>query len=140
MVQLRWLGEADDTQVKDVDLLDAGPPLTVRLRIGQGDQPRQLEVSLVKPIRLGRSDPVEDVFPEIDLTDNLGRENGVSRKHACIFQRGSSVEVEDLGSTNGTRLNGERLAPYRAKPLRDGDQLQMGKLLIEVSLVSRPSR
>jgi pSer/pThr/pTyr-binding forkhead associated (FHA) protein len=46
--------------------------------------------------------------------------------------------VEDLGSTNGTLLNGERLSPYIPEILKDGDQLQLGKLLIEVCLEPHP--
>ena len=135
IAQLNWPGEAEDTQDEDMDLPDSRS-LIVNLRIGQGDQARELEVSLVKPIRLGRSDPVENIFPEVDLTDALGKEYGVSREHACIFQRDDAIRVEDLGSTNGTLLNGEPLTPYLARPLNDGDQLQLGKLLIEVSFVS----
>jgi hypothetical protein len=93
-----------------------------------------LEVPLARPIRLGRMDPNQNIYPEVDLTDYLALENGVSREHACIFRRGNSIEVEDLSSTNGTLLNGKRLAPYLPVPLSDGDQLQLGKLLIEVGL------
>ena len=132
--QIRWLTEANEAQAKDAGLPDARP-LTIRLHIGWSDRARTLEVSLVKPIRLGRNDPAEHVFPEIDLTAGHARQYGVSRQHACIFQRGETVEVQDLASTNGTLLNGERLAPYVPEPLKDGDQLQLGKLLIEVSLV-----
>ncbi len=132
--QIRWFRADGAAPAKDSGLSEA-TPLTIRLRIGQGDQARELEISLVKPIRLGRNDPVEHVFPEIDLTDSLGREYGVSRQHACIFQRGETVEIQDLASTNGTLLNGERLAPYVPEPLKDGDQLQLGKLVIEVKLV-----
>jgi pSer/pThr/pTyr-binding forkhead associated (FHA) protein len=92
-----------------------------------------LEVPLTKPIRLGRIDPREGVYPDVDLTTDLAMEHGVSREHACIFRRGNAVEVEDLASTNGTMLNGTRLAPYLPAPLKDGDQLQLGRLLIEVS-------
>ena len=131
----RWLGEADDSQLRAGDL-HTTEPLTIRLHIGKGNQARELEVSLVKPVHLGRNDPAQDTYPEIDLTDSLAREYGVSRKHACVFQRGKAVVVEDLGSVNGTLLNGKRLAPYIPAPLKDGDRLQLGKLLIEVSLVS----
>jgi pSer/pThr/pTyr-binding forkhead associated (FHA) protein len=79
-------------------------------------------------------DPNQSIYPEIDLTDDLALAYGVSRRHACIYRRGNDVEVEDLGSINGTLLNGKRLAPYIAEPLKDGDQLQLGKLLIEVCL------
>ena len=136
--QIRWLTEANEAQARDTGLQDA-KPLTLRLCIGRGDRARTLEVSLVKPIRLGRNDPAELVFPEIDLTAGYGRQYGVSRQHACIFQRGETAEVQDLASTNGTLLNGERLAPYVPEPLKDGDRLQLGKLLIEVSFVSQPT-
>jgi pSer/pThr/pTyr-binding forkhead associated (FHA) protein len=95
---------------------------------------RQLEVVLSRPIRLGRVDPQQSIYPEVDLTEDHALQYGVSRQHACIFQRENAVEVSDLGSTNGTLLNGKRLAPYTPQPLSDGDQLQLGMLLIEVSL------
>ena len=98
-----------------------------------GANAREVEVPLTKPIRLGRVDPKEGVYPDVDLTDDLAMQHGVSREHACIFRRGNTVEVEDLASTNGTMLNGRRLAPYLPVPLTDGDQLQLGMLLIEVS-------
>ena len=93
---------------------------------------------MIRPIRLGRVDPKEGVYPEVDLTD--AKKDGVSREHACIFRRGHAVEVEDLGSTNGTLLNGSRLAPYQPASLNDGDQLQLGNLLVEVSFDVHPAR
>ncbi len=123
--------------------------LTIRLRIspldsspdrpnGKAVQARELQITLIKPIRLGRVDPREGVYPEIDLTD--AKKHGVSREHACIYRRGHAVEVEDLGSVNGTLLNGSRLAPYKPASLHDGDQLQLGNLLVEVSFDVHPAR
>ena len=100
---------------------------------------RELESRLAKPVRLGRIDPAQDIYPEVDLTLDQGYEHGVSREHACIFRRGCAIEVEDLASTNGTLLNGERLSPYLPVPLKDGDHLQLGKLLIRVSLEAKYS-
>jgi pSer/pThr/pTyr-binding forkhead associated (FHA) protein len=51
----------------------------------------------------------------------------ISRAHAAIgFEQGDFF-VQDLGSTNGTRVNGTR-EPRTS--LRDGDELQLGKLLL----------
>jgi pSer/pThr/pTyr-binding forkhead associated (FHA) protein len=100
---------------------------------GNRARARVLEIPLKKPVCLGRIDPKEGVYPDIDLTADLAMEFGVSREHACIYRRGNAIEVEDLASTNGTMLNGTRLSPYLSAPLKDGDQLQLGKLLIEVS-------
>lgn len=133
VARINWLGRMRDAQTNDADLPRTGP-LSIRLIIGEGAQQRELEVLIVKPVRLGRSDPTQNIFPEVDLTDDLAMERGVSREHAAIFGRGASVMVEDLGSTNGTLLNGERLDPYMPEPLQHGDQLQLGQLLIEVRL------
>jgi pSer/pThr/pTyr-binding forkhead associated (FHA) protein len=116
-----------------MDLPGTGP-LSVRLTIRRKTRKRELEITLIKPVRLGRSDPVQNIFPEVDLSDDLALESGVSREHACIFARGRTLMVEDLGSTNGTLLNGKRLDPYIPEQLNHGDQLQLGKLLIEVRL------
>jgi pSer/pThr/pTyr-binding forkhead associated (FHA) protein len=51
----------------------------------------------------------------------------VSRRHATIRAEGDSVTIEDLGSTNGTFVNGERIDQPR--PLRDGDEVQIGAVV-----------
>ncbi len=55
----------------------------------------------------------------------------VSTVHARVFRRGDEVLVEDLGSRNGTFVNGERVvAPTR---LRRGDHVQFGQTVAEVT-------
>ena len=49
----------------------------------------------------------------------------LSRRHAHFFIRGGEAWLEDLGSTNGTFLNGERLDEH-ARPLADGDTIVFG--------------
>lgn len=49
----------------------------------------------------------------------------VSRRHARIERRGEAWVVLDLGSTNFTRVNGERLR--RERELAHGDELQFGR-------------
>jgi hypothetical protein len=109
-------------------------------RLRKRDEAGELEIPLTRPIRLGRIDPTQDIYPEVDLSSFLGLECGVSREHALIVRRGNVIEVEDLASTNGTLLNGKRLSPYLPVPLQDGDLLQLGKLLIEVGLSVRPDQ
>jgi len=55
----------------------------------------------------------------------------MSRAHAAIGYDGAHFFVQDLGSTNGTKLNGERAE--RAE-LSSGDRILLGKLLLEVVL------
>ena len=51
----------------------------------------------------------------------------VSRRHARIERRGEAWFVVDLGSTNFTRVNGERVR--RERELADGDELQFARAL-----------
>ncbi|HHY56326.1 MAG TPA: FHA domain-containing protein [Chloroflexi bacterium] len=49
----------------------------------------------------------------------------VSRNHARVFWAGDHYRVEDLGSKNGTHVNGQDVAPNTSVPLQDGDELQI---------------
>jgi DNA-binding winged helix-turn-helix (wHTH) protein len=53
---------------------------------------------------------------------------GVSRHHARIVVSGDRASVEDLGSKNGTYLNGERVT--RACPLHDGHEIRLGPVTL----------
>lgn len=55
----------------------------------------------------------------------------VSRHHAWIERDGSRLQVTDVGSTNGTRVNGEHV---HIAELQDGDRLQMGSSAMVVSI------
>jgi predicted component of type VI protein secretion system len=58
-----------------------------------------------------------------DVTFRLADRN-VSRRHARFLRQSGMIFVEDLGSLNGTRVNGERITGKRR--LRDGDLIQIG--------------
>src|SRR5215831_682498 len=55
----------------------------------------------------------------------------MSRAHAAIGYDGANFFVQDLGSTNGTRVNGNR---EQKAVLRSGDEVQLGKLAVAVTL------
>ncbi|MGH2591902.1 MAG: FHA domain-containing protein [Anaerolineae bacterium] len=81
---------------------------------------------------LGRLDATRGVFPDVDLTPDGGLEGGVSRRHARVHQQKLQFFIEDLGSANGTFLNGQRLTPYLPHPLRDGDEVQLGRVRLRM--------
>ena len=60
----------------------------------------------------------------------LTADNFVSQVHARVFRRGEELWVEDLGSTNGTLVNGRRAAV--ATPLHKGDRVQVGRTVLEL--------
>jgi len=91
------------------------------LKIVQG--PRELmnvTVPVTGPIVIGRS-PGADIV----LGDDF-----VSGRHARVAPAGDSAIVEDLGSTNGTVLNGKRLSVPTT--LREGDTIDIGSVRLRV--------
>ncbi len=109
---------------------ETGRPVTLSFLIV--DLNRQIEFPLTKELNIGRLDAATATFPDLDLTSYGGLEKGASRRHAKITRRGQEIFIEDLGSVNGTFLNGKRLTPYLQHPLTSGDEIQVGRLVFRV--------
>jgi pSer/pThr/pTyr-binding forkhead associated (FHA) protein len=77
-------------------------------------------------VRIGRRSASRRIEPEIDLADPPA-DRGLSRLHAkLIGGPDGSWSVVDLGSPNGTLVNGSEILPGEAVPLRDGDRINLG--------------
>jgi len=83
---------------------------------------------------LGRVSEAQPIMPDIDLTPYQAYASGVSRLHAVLKREGKRVLVMDLGSSNGTYLNGKHLPPNTEHTLNHGDLLALGKLKIQILL------
>lgn len=83
---------------------------------------------------IGRVSPEQKVQPDIDLSLAHGIEQGVSRLHLALRYYGDEqvIQINDLGSANGTFVNGQKLHPSERRILRDGDELRLGKLALRV--------
>jgi pSer/pThr/pTyr-binding forkhead associated (FHA) protein len=81
---------------------------------------------------IGRMDLRRPERPDIDLTAYGGMEKGVSRIHAAVEPKGNLLTLIDLGSSNGTYLNGHRLPPNEPYTLREGDEIHLGKMVIHI--------
>lgn len=68
----------------------------------------------------------------LDLSPLGGYARGISRRHAAIRRTEHGYEILDLGSVNGTWLNGERLAPHKYYPLASGSHLRLGNMRLFV--------
>jgi DNA-binding winged helix-turn-helix (wHTH) protein len=87
----------------------------IRMYVTHGDREFLLAAG---PVVIGRA---HDAGVRIDS-------GGVSRHHARIFIAGHDARVEDLGSKNGTFVNGERVTGVRL--LKDGDEIRVGPVAV----------
>jgi hypothetical protein len=70
----------------------------------------------------------------IDLTLFDGYRYGVSRQHAMLWRSSDNyLLIEDLGSRNGTFIEGQRLEPLKRYLLNHDDRLQLGELFLRLS-------
>lgn len=75
---------------------------------------------------LGRQSPADNIYPEIDLTE-LDPESYVSRRHGKITRQGSKYLYEDVSSSNGSFINGNRLQSGIQTELHDCDTIRLGR-------------
>lgn len=83
---------------------------------------------------IGRVDSIEELFPEVDL-ENYDVDAKVSRRHARVHLKDGGIFVEDLGSLNGTFVNGDQqLAKGERRELQNGDEIIVGKTVLRVEV------
>ncbi len=85
---------------------------------------------------LGRVSEGQPIMPDVDLSPYQAYAAGVSRLHAIVKRSADGMAFMDLGSANGSFLNGKRLAPNEEHPLRHGDVVALGKMKIQILLKS----
>ncbi len=93
--------------------------------------PKPITLAGQTEYRLGRESADQQPI-EVNLGPYGAREKGVSRLHATLRVDRQQVLLMDLGSSNGTQLNGTPLAPNEPARLESGDEIRLGKLSIKV--------
>jgi hypothetical protein len=96
------------------------------------DMPAPVIIRPAKKTVLGRADLNSQQKPDIDLSPYGALDKGVSRVHAAIMRNEDTLTLVDMGSANGTHLNGQRLVPDQPRILRDGDEIRLGKLVAHI--------
>ncbi len=112
-----------------------GPAWRLQFKVGD----KKITLDLEDVMLIGRSaDGEEQKSLSLDLGPHGAYQGGVSRQHAAITRHEGGLYVEDLGSTNGTRINGFQLTARRKYRLRDGDEVEFARLRTLIRFV-RPS-
>lgn len=88
----------------------------LRLKILASDRPEETRSFLDGPVLVGRAPEAQWVLPHLSI----------SRRHALFHKEPQGWFVEDLGSRNGTFLDGQRV--QGKKPLRAGQRLRLGEV------------
>ncbi|MFN8454617.1 MAG: FHA domain-containing serine/threonine-protein kinase [Anaerolineae bacterium] len=122
----------EKTSVIDTEELHRSLEVTVRLKITASGQE-------IAPLAAGRSELIigrahKEVAPDIDLAPYGGGQAGVSRRHGRLVRQGDEWLVEDLGSINGTFLNGAKVEPNQLKKLKNGDIIRCGQVELQFML------
>lgn len=99
---------------------------------------REIPLPATSVAYLGRRDDEHSIQPHIDLTVDGASTDGVSRRHARVHLTRAGTFIEDLASTNGTFINGQRLLPAQLYPLEHGDMLHLGRLKLVVTFSRDP--
>jgi hypothetical protein len=105
---------------------------TLLLHIRNQAEPMMVELG-DEQLTLGRVDNAKGSTVDIDLTQYGALKTGVSRVHAVFFRsEDDTLYVADLGSANGTFLNGHQLAANEPLPVNNGDEISLGKMRMHV--------
>lgn len=81
---------------------------------------------------LGRVAEGQPILPDVDLSPFDAYAQGVSRLHAALKINKNRVAIMDLGSSNGTRVNGQKIVPHVDYPISHNDQIALGKMRIQI--------
>lgn len=129
----RMLREVPGVAHAPLDEPPPPPPATGEVPIGKGPQclvhdKSGMEFALAKGAEtmIGRRDPVTGIDPDIDLTP-ADTQRSISRRHAKIYRRGAKFFIaEEIGTMNGTFVNGTRLETGVPTEIKYGDEVRCG--------------
>ncbi|MBE9507655.1 MAG: FHA domain-containing protein, partial [Chloroflexi bacterium] len=107
------------------EIKQVGIPLS-RYCLTLQDSQHRIALPTGGEIVLGRFDSMVKTNPDVDLSYDDRDILVISRRHARIVGRDGLLEIEDLGSTNGTRVNGRKLALGQKVQLQPGDRVTLG--------------
>ncbi len=130
------------SNLHDIDEEQNQPAVSPRMEMITWASLHLLDTGQVFPLvdrnefTLGRISDGQPIMPDIDFSAFKAYANGVSRLHAVLKRIGSRIVIMDLGSANGTYLNGRRLSPNLEHGLNHGDIISLGKLKIQILLKS----
>jgi pSer/pThr/pTyr-binding forkhead associated (FHA) protein len=117
-------------RTREITTASLGKAREVLLLIENGI--RRIELHDEASFLLGRFSSSKQRTNHIDLTSFGAADKGVSRIHAQLHMDDGKLFIADMDSTNGTFVDGIRLEPHYPVQLRQGSEVVLGKLHLQV--------
>jgi pSer/pThr/pTyr-binding forkhead associated (FHA) protein len=95
-----------------------------------------IHLSDKKDFTLGRAVEGQSILPDVDLSAFDAFSLGVSRMHVSLRIFNGDVYVMDLGSSNGTKINGQKIVQHVEYSISHGDLVTLGRLKVQVLLIT----
>jgi len=128
----RTFAEATSRQYSDAYF---GPDTVLMIDLRDSSQVLELRPQLRNhEMVMGRTTGNGAMSPDVDLGPMGASELGVSRLHLALRYEAAdnTLQIYDLGSANGSYVNGQKLHPKELRVLRHGDELRLGRLVLRV--------
>ena len=124
--------EPADSELVQVGQTHFTPMTTLLLFVRGAQRPLAIHMGGKPEMLVGRRAPDSNANPDIDLGPFQAGDYGVSRLHAKLRFQDNTLTITDLDSVNHTYINGQRLHAHEVRVLRDGDEIRMGRLSMQV--------
>jgi hypothetical protein len=105
-------------------------PGSVKLVVEQGQSVGAQFVLGDAELLVGREDEDEEIYPDIDLSDQDA--GYVHRRHATLNFENGNLTVTHLGGSNKTRINNKPIADNVPSPVKLGDKIAFGKVVLRL--------
>lgn len=130
------LGTSETEAAAGVPRADEKRPATGPESLVHEKSGMEFPLSASSETTIGRKDPVTGIYPDVDLTP-LDHQRSISRRHAKVYRRGGKFFLaEDIGTMNGTFVNGGRLETGVPAEIVEGDEVRVG--LVDLVLKIAP--
>ncbi|MCB9378800.1 MAG: cyclic nucleotide-binding domain-containing protein [Holophagales bacterium] len=107
-------------------MVDAAPQRLIHERSGM-----EFFLSRGPETMIGRRDPVTGIHPDIDLTP-VDTQRSISRRHSKVYRRGNKFFLaEEIGTMNGTFINGARIETGVPAEIKNGDEVRCGLVVLQ---------
>ena len=116
--------EPADSELVQVGQTHFTPTTTLLLFVRGAQRPMAIQMAGKPELVLGRRAPDASANPDVDL--------GPSRLYAKLRFQDNTLTITDLDSVNHTYINGQRLHAHEVRVLRDGDEIRLARLSMQV--------